>query len=60
LPEPSNVYEFAAQFMLKYEKRIREKKMKQNEILEYNAEALRANSNRKSETINVTPGRLKM
>ncbi len=30
LPEPSNVYEFAAQFILKYEKKMREKKMRQN------------------------------
>jgi hypothetical protein len=36
LPEPSNVYEFAAQFILKYEKKMREKKLRQNEILEYN------------------------
>jgi len=36
LPEPSNVYEFAAQFILKYEKKMREKKIRQNEILEYN------------------------
>lgn len=30
LPKPSNVYEFAAQFILKYEKKMREKKMRQN------------------------------
>ena len=43
LPEPSNVYEFAAQFILKYEKKMREKKIRQNEILEYNTEALKSN-----------------
>jgi hypothetical protein len=31
----------AAQFVIKYEKKMREKRMKQNEILEYNTEALR-------------------
>ena len=28
LPEPSNVYEFAAQFVLKYEKKIKERQNK--------------------------------
>jgi predicted Holliday junction resolvase-like endonuclease len=37
--------------VLKYEKKMKEKKMKQNEILEYNTEALRANSIRKDDTV---------
>ena len=45
LPETSNVYEFAAQFIIKYEKKVREKQVKREQIVEYNDAALKANNN---------------
>ena len=37
------MYEFAAQFVLKYERKLKEKQSKKEQILEYNSEALRSN-----------------
>lgn len=51
LPEPSNVYEFAAQFVLKYERKMKDKQNKKEQILEYNSEALRSNSTKKGDSI---------
>ena len=44
LPEPRNVYEMAAQHVLKHEKKMNEKKQKKSMIMEYNSAALKSSS----------------